>query len=233
MAYIKDIAGQEFHMLKALYREGTGNKGGTTWRCMCQCGKETVAHYGNLVSGNTKSCGCYNLRRIIERNTTHGKAGTTEYNSWAGILARCNNPTEPAYQNYGARGITVCERWRRFENFYADMGERPSPDHSIDRIDNDGNYEPSNCRWADNYVQANNKRNTVLIAAYGKIQSVMQWARDTGLAESAIRARLDRGAEGPVALAPSSRRYGYKGPFCARLLKDYTLEEKGYKTDAH
>lgn len=117
-----------------------------------------------------------------------------EYNSWSNARRRCHNPGHSQFPSYGARGIIMCDRWRKsFSAFLADMGRRPSPDHSIDRIDNDGNYEPGNCRWATAAEQANNKRNNVFIEAHGERLSLHEWASKTGLKYGTIRIRLFRG----------------------------------------
>lgn len=131
------------------------------WHCKCSCGIDIVAWASSLVSGNTKSCGCLQRKRTSEASTTHGEGhtATAEYRCWTHIKTRCYNPRIKNFDCYGGRGITVCERWRdSFENFLADMGRRPSPNHSIDRYPNpDGNYEPSNCRWATRSQQEQNK----------------------------------------------------------------------------
>lgn len=125
-----------------------------TWRCRCICGTETVVRGGNLGNGHTLSCGCHKLTV----NITHGRTDTAEYSVWEGMIQRCHNPKDTKWPLYGARGVKVCERWRSFENFLADMGERP-PETSIDRYpDNDGNYEPGNCRWATIWEQNRNLR---------------------------------------------------------------------------
>lgn len=132
---------------------------GTTsiaWACRCSCGTEKVVQGSNLRSGHSQSCGCL-MREVV---TTHGRYLTRQYRAWSGMIARCHSPKNGGFKHYGGRGISVCKRWRSFENFLADMGERPGPKHSIDRIDTNGNYEPENCRWATNAEQQLNKRTT-------------------------------------------------------------------------
>jgi hypothetical protein len=131
----------------------------TAWNCLCDCGNERVCLGINLTSGKSKSCGC--LREYNSLKHGHRKHNNTsrEYETWCGIVARCENPTDTNYHNYGGRGIKVSNRWREsFENFLADMGKRPSPKHSIDRIDVNGDYEPSNCRWVTKETQMQNRR---------------------------------------------------------------------------
>ena len=129
------------------------------WGCICDCGTERKVRQYALLAGKTRSCGCLANELTAARSTTHGKTKTPEYQAWISMLKRCYKPRTRAYQNYGGRGIRVCKRWRdSFENFLEDMGERPSAIHSLDRRDNDGDYTPSNCRWATVWVQNNNRR---------------------------------------------------------------------------
>jgi hypothetical protein len=153
---LADIAGRRFGRL--VVAELAKRHGGHVhWRCLCDCGKETVVRASHLVGALTTSCGCQQRENTIARFTTHGMSSTREFSSWSAMLARCENKNHPHFKDYGGRGISVCNRWRKFSNFYADMGPRPRG-LTLDRINNDGNYEPGNCRWADWFQQAANRR---------------------------------------------------------------------------
>ncbi len=152
----------------------------------------------SLRRGHTKSCGCLKQELFLARVTTHGMRETPTYTCWANINSRCLNKNRSNYAYYGGRGITVCDRWHRdtpnsFENFLADMGERPTPQHSIDRIDNDGPYSPDNCQWSDLTQQANNKRNCRILTYGDEAKTVAQWARDLDIADNTLRSRVTRG----------------------------------------
>lgn len=125
--------------------------------CACECGSEVLVTVPDLRSGNTLSCGCV-ANEARKANKTHGMARTTEYQIWNGMIGRCTLPNHISFKYYGARGVKVCERWRKFENFFTDMGPRPSKEHSIDRGNNDGDYSPENCKWATGKQQFANQR---------------------------------------------------------------------------
>jgi hypothetical protein len=151
------ILGRRFGKLIAI-RKVEYTASAAQWLCTCDCGNEHVASASNLVGRRTSSCGCVNNRVRSECHRTHGRSKTTEWHIWCAMRQRCDNPRNPSYSAYGGRGITVCDSWRTFANFFADMGERPSLKHTLDRINNNGNYEPTNCRWATYAEQNSNQR---------------------------------------------------------------------------
>lgn len=152
---------------------------GTAWLCRCDCGEERTIFAANLRAGRFR-CPC-------SSDSNHPLYGT-----WRRILDRCNNPSNKAFKNYGGRGITVCQRWSEFDNFKADMGVRPEG-HSIDRIDNDGNYSPENCRWATDKQQASNTRANVYLEYRGQTKTMTDWANYLGISREAMRQRILRG----------------------------------------
>ena len=165
MGRLVDLSNKRFGRLFVVERAGTQG-GKATWRCWCDCGRETVAQSYNLQSGNTQSCGCLHSEVsaaiYAAVNSRHGMTGTRTHQSWLQMQQRCKNPNHHAWKDYGGRGISISDRWMKFENFLSDMGERPEKT-SLDRIDVNGDYEPGNCRWADAKTQANNRRKKVAI----------------------------------------------------------------------
>lgn len=143
-------------------------RSGTGYLCKCDCGTEKIVLGGNLKAGRTKSCGCLTYAKVSEKLTRHGHATTSKksasptYSSWSSMLTRCYNENNKSYIRYGGRGITVCDRWHNFESFLDDMGEKPKKGMSIERVNNDGNYEPGNCVWATATEQNRNTRKTLL-----------------------------------------------------------------------
>ena len=197
----KDILGQRFGRLLVLSYDHTNNEGKAMWRCRCDCGVEKVISGKRMRTGEVQSCGCFgNERRNAALRTAsirHGHAShvarTKVYRAWIGMMSRCSNPNAQSYKHYGGRGISVCERWRVFENFLADMGE-PSAGLSLDRYpDQNGNYEPGNCRWATWLEQENNRRNNRWVTWNGQDLTLAQLIRLTGINERTFHARLRRG----------------------------------------
>lgn len=192
-----DLAGQKFGRLTVLER--AENKGkSVVWLCRCDCGQETKVTPNHLKSGHTKSCGCLHIECAVNqghKNATHGMKGTRLYKIWGGIKTRCLNCNDAHYKDYLGRGITICDEWKNsFENFrdWA-MSNGYREDLTIDRIDVNGNYEPSNCRWATQEEQQNNKRTNHLITFDGKTQNIKKWSIETGIRSSTIGERLKRG----------------------------------------
>lgn len=167
--------------------------GSRAWLCLCECGSEKVVRQAKLRSGHTKSCGCLRVEKGIElgkANIKHGQTNTPEHNAWHHMRQRCLDKNHPGYKDYGGRGITICERWADFNNFLADMGPRPTDRHSLDRIDVNGHYEPSNCRWADDKTQQRNRRNHRLVTYKGETLCIGEWAERCGLTIPQLWARL-------------------------------------------
>jgi hypothetical protein len=152
----KELAGQQFGRLTAI-KFVSGAKY-SSWLCRCSCGVEVEVITAHLTNGCTKSCGCLNRDVARKNSTKHGLSYTSEYDCWVNMKDRCLNSKHKAYKYYGGRGIKVCDRWlNSFENFILDMGKKPAPELSLERIENDGNYEPGNCRWATSKEQRLNR----------------------------------------------------------------------------
>lgn len=197
MRPILDLTGHVYGRLTVVRHNGQRVKPNgdsyTTWLCQCSCGGENVVSTGNLRSGNVSSCGCYGKERALAVNKVHGYSGHPMYPVWKTMIARCENPKNEKYPRYGARGIKVCERWKDFANFLSDMGEKPSPKHSIDRIDSDGDYEPSNCRWATSATQMRNTSHNTWVVYEGERLILKDAAARAGVRNETVCARKTRG----------------------------------------
>ena len=163
--------------------------------CLCECGSTTVKWTSNVTTGKTASCGCARGALISAAITIHGETDSPEYKSWSGMIDRCCNAKHKRFALWGGRGISVCDSWRHsFEAFLADMGRKPSSGHSIDRYpNNDGNYEPGNCRWATAKEQSTNRRGLRLLEICGETLTASDWAKRKGIDVRLVLERINRG----------------------------------------
>jgi len=156
-------------------------------KCLCICGKEVIVRKPHFMNHHTVSCGCYQKKRISESTKKHGMSNTRTYRIWASMITRCSNKNTLQYHRYGGRGVSVCEDWKlSFNNFFMDMGSCPSNKHSIDRIDNNGNYEKNNCKWSNGVEQCSNKSNNTKYIYNGEYLTVTEISRRTGILRSKI-----------------------------------------------
>lgn len=189
-----DLTGQRFTRLEVVQRAISNTASGKPrWVCFCDCGKAVEVAGLSLRNGDTRSCGCLQKEKAREAQIKHGGCDTTEYCTWANMLGRCRSDSFTGYYNYGGRGIEVCERWLNFENFLKDMGKKPSPEHSIERIDNDGNYCPENCKWATRAEQSINKRNNKWISIGEKTKVLTHWLKELKMDPATFYQRLNKG----------------------------------------
>ena len=184
--YINEV-GNRYGRLLVLKRSVNKN-GRTCFKCICDCGNVKNILGQSLRSGLTVSCGCYNKEKKSTKR--HGMYLSKTYNTWSSMIQRCCNIKNTNYHHYGGRGIEVCKRWEKFENFLEDMGERPEG-KTLDRIDNDGDYKPSNCRWATQKEQTNNCRKNIYITYKGQTLTRKQWAEKMSVSPSTLRARIE------------------------------------------
>lgn len=197
--YNVDITGQRFNRLVALRKIGTNAQKQDVWRCQCDCGKETDVSSRSLITGHTKSCGCLQREkaaRIGDRSRTHGDFGTPLYGIWGAMKRRCLNPNTKYYKDYGGRGINVCDEWLEYSNFKEwslSHGYEDNKRLSIERIDVNGNYEPSNCCWIPLKHQARNTRRSRHVTYKGSPYALSEVAEITGISMRTIQGRYDRG----------------------------------------
>lgn len=187
---LEDLRGRIFGRLTVIDLHPVRSKAKRArWICRCECGNETIVQSLNLKQGATISCGCALSDHLVARNLTHGQFGSPEHNTWHGMLSRCTNHNNKSYYNYGGRGITVCDRWHKFENFFIDMGHK-SPNSTIERVNNNGNYEPDNCVWKTRHEQSRNKRNNVFINDNGIPTVLVDLALSRGIKYTTLYARI-------------------------------------------
>lgn len=197
-----DISGKKYNHLIALNRElGYANRRDNYWRCKCECGKETVVKKYDLTHSIVKSCGCLSKKMTSETLKKHGDTGSRLYTVWDGMKRRCLDKKDKGFPRYGGRGITICDEWlgkHGYENFKSWAVKNGYDENAkrgvctIDRIDNKGNYEPSNCRWVNQYVQANNRECVYKISYNGETHSFAEWSRIIGVSETALKDRVFR-----------------------------------------
>lgn len=191
MATKLNLASETFGRLTVNHEAERKGKYGRMWHCSCECGNTKVVSQGHLRSGHTQSCGCLHKETMKDKLTTHGLRNSRAYACWGNAKQRVSNPNNPRYEDYLGRGITMCDDWlNSFEQFYEDMGDCPEG-MSLDRYpNNDGNYEPGNCRWATDEEQANNKRSNHLLTFQGRTQTIQEWSRETGIHSGTLYNRV-------------------------------------------
>lgn len=186
----QNLIGKRFGRRVVVSLHGYINEGSIGWNCVCDCGTKSVISTGALNRGNSGSCGCLKKEKATRQYQEH----KSEYKAWQSMKQRCYNPNQYWYKRYGGRGIKVCKRWlHSFENFFSDIGSKPSPSHSVDRKNNYLNYTPSNCRWATSVEQENNRCNNLLVTFDGKTKTAVQWSRIVKINAPALYERLRRG----------------------------------------
>jgi hypothetical protein len=194
---IVDMKGQKIERLFVIKYHGNDKHGNALWECLCDCGNTKIALGAGLRKGGIKSCGCLNKEINLQRITKHGHAigpkPTLEYKTWQNMLSRCNNPKATQYENYGGRGIDVCNRWKDFRNFFEDMGEKPGREYQIDRIDNNKGYCKENCEWATHKEQMRNTRRNRYVTEFGVTRICKDWISLLEVSHASFYYHLDKG----------------------------------------
>ena len=195
----ENLVGMKFGRLTVMDRESPKSKKAKgLWVCKCECGNVIKVNTSDLKSGNTTSCGCKRKETLRQLRTKHGESNTRLYNVWSDMKKRCYNTKNVDYKNYGGRGITVCDEWMDFQNFYewaiANGYDETAPrgQCTIDRIDVDGCYEPENCRWVDRYIQMNNKRNNRILTYNGESHTLAEWCEIVNIPYNCLKSRLNK-----------------------------------------
>lgn len=193
--YTKDITGQKFNRLTAVKLVGIDKGHHALWECECDCGNRRTVSISDLKNGYVKSCGCQKKEKISELKTTHGEGKTKLYRVWSMMKDRCINPNDTSYERYGGRGIKVCDEWMNSYVAFRDWAYQNGYNEclSIERIDNNGNYEPSNCKWATVIEQSRNRRSNIIIEINGQKKIVVEWAEIYNISPQTIYKRLKRG----------------------------------------
>lgn len=186
-----NLLGRRFGKLIVLHKMPNNKHGKVMWLCRCDCGETKSILSAKLLNGESKSCGCRRREVSALLHRTHGLSKTRIHRIWCAMKTRCYNPNSPAFVSYGAKGITVCRRWKTsFQHFLADMGQPPTDSHTLDRVDNTKGYTPKNCRWATYKEQSVNSRTPVMITFDGKTRCIADWARSLGISNSTLHERL-------------------------------------------
>ena len=211
MSKLKDLTGQKFGRLTVIERAENAQWGGTRWKCHCDCGNLCVIQAGNLSSGSTKSCGCIKSENAAKLKFSHGMQGTKIYRKWLGMKNRCLNPRVKAFVNYGGRGITIYPAWindfQAFYDYVSQLEHFGEEGYTLDRIDNNGNYEPDNLRWADAKTQRINQRHTIKVEYNNEIIPLIESAKESGINYGTLKSRYKVGDRGERLFRPAMNRH--------------------------
>ena len=208
MGKFQDLTGMTFGRLTVIERAENSNNGAARWLCRCSCGNEVVVCASDL-KNRQESCGCYRREKASQANKKHGMSGTKIYKTWRDMLARCENPKHKSFDEYGGRGIKVCERWHKFENFYDDVSQLPhfgEKGYTLDRIRVNEDYKPGNVRWSDANTQARNRRNNVMVEYEGVEMCLTEATEKSGISYTTLQSRYHAGDRGDKLFRPSRKK---------------------------
>lgn len=200
---------EKYGMLRVVSEDGINRHGKKLWRCLCDCGNVTTTVASDVRTGHTRSCGC---QKHVGNGRTHGKRRTRLYAIWCNMKARCDNSANPSYHNYGGRGIAYCPQWSTFENFARDVGDPPENTLTLDRVNNNGDYEPGNVRWVSRRVQSRNTRQNVWVEIDGQTRCLYDWCRIYEIAAASVYRRLAKDEDIVSAITrPKASRFNKGG----------------------